>query len=149
MEALTMAGDAFKDCRKQARRVRVRHQFQDVTGQPLIANKRYLRMEAKVIEQLHEHRFYQSFAESEEDISSQDAESDIGEQVNESDHRVAVTEQEEEYHVTRDDADDYLGWENEMDDTADDDSDIADYSDDSSEDPSARGLPTLEELLAD
>ena len=125
MEAFTMAGEAFKDCRNQARRVRVRRQFQDLTGQPLSANKQYLRMEATVVKQLNEHRFYHSFAESDEDIPSQDAESEVGEQANQADHRGDVAEQEEEYRVTRDDDDDYLNWDNEADDTFPDSGGIA------------------------
>ena len=148
MEAFTMAGDAFKDCRNHARRVRVRRQFQDLTGQPLIVNKQYLRMEATVIKQLQEHRFCQSIVESFEDIPSQDAESDIREQANHGDDREQVAEQEEEYHVNRNDADDYLDWDNEVDDPADD-SDTAYDGDDRRQEPHLRGLPNLEDYLAD
>lgn len=142
MEAVTMVSEAFRDCRNQARRVRVRHQFQDLAGEPLIANKRYLRMERAVVKQLHEHRYYQQFTESVEDIPSQDAESDIRQQANQDNQQGNATEQEEEYHVTRNEDDDYLEWDNEVDDITDD-------SDDSSEDPPPRRLPTLEDLLAE
>lgn len=116
MEAFMMGGNAYKDSRNRARRVRVCRQYQVLTGQPLVLNKSYLRREAATLKNLHEERFMRQFAEIDnKERQVQKAESSNYKQADQRDRQVDEGEQETEYRVAEYNADDDVDSELEED----------------------------------
>lgn len=66
-EAVTKFGDAASNCQIQARRVRISQQYRNLTRQPLVIDKAYLRREERAVTKLREENHLLIFEESDDE----------------------------------------------------------------------------------